>query len=77
MMIETSKLYILISVGMALSYIQGHSCMKIKTVSFHFLGNFSVDLDEIICVAPIGWFFEAHAKFILYKIYSRERTVLA
>ena len=44
----------------------------------HFLANFSVSLDETKYVAFIGWFVEAHAKFIrgrelyvcdFYKIY--------
>ena len=33
----------------------------------HFLGNFTVDLEEIQYITATRWFVEVHAKFILYK----------
>ena len=53
MMIGAIKLYLLISVWMTLTFIQGHSCMKIENFSDHFLRNFTVDLDKIQYVATI------------------------
>ena len=41
-----------------------------------FLKKFILDLDEIQYVATTCWFIEAHAKFILHKRFSRERTLL-
>ena len=61
MMIETTRLYILISVWMILTFIQGHSCMR------HFLRNLIIYLDENQSVATTCWFAEAHDKCILQK----------
>ena len=43
MMAEIFKLYILMSLWVALIFIQGHSCIRIKNLYVHL----SVDLDEI------------------------------
>ena len=50
MVIKTTKFYIMIPVWMTLIIIYGHSCMR-KGICAHFLAIFSVDLDEIQCVA--------------------------
>ena len=44
-MIETTKLYGLISVWMTLIFIQGHR--EIKIVGVHIIANWSVDFDEM------------------------------
>ena len=41
-MIETTKLYSLKSVWMTLTFIQGHSCIRIKNFCVHFLRNFTI-----------------------------------
>ena len=64
MMTETTKLYILLSVWMTLTLIQGHSYGKSKS-------NFSIDLYEIQYVATTCRFVGAHVKSILRKKYSR------
>ena len=64
MMVEITILYILISVLMTLTFIEGHSCMEKKLKSI-FSQILSVDLDKIQYVATTSWFVEAHAKFIL------------
>ena len=69
MMTETAKLYIFILVKVMVAW-------EIKNLSADFLRNFPVDYDEILCVATIRWFVEAHAKFILHKFCSRDRTLL-
>ena len=62
-MIEATKLYTWISVWMTLTFIQSHSCVRIKkNFGVHFLSNFWVDLDEIQYVATTHWFVEAHAE---------------
>ena len=81
MIIETTKLYIFISVCMTLTFIQGHCCMskkkKIKkTVCVHFFAKSAVDLDEVQYVATTSSFVEAHAKFMFHTYYSRERSLL-
>ena len=77
LMIETTELYILISIWMILIFVEGHSWKKRKPLVSIFptiLGN---DLDEIQYVATTCWFVEAHAKVMLHKYYSRERILLA
>ena len=64
MMIETIKLYILISVWVTLTFIQVTVVLEIKTIGFHFLMNFFADLDEIHHVATTCWSVDAHAKFM-------------
>ena len=72
-MIKTNMLYILVSVWMTVTFIQGHISVrkknkkKKKNFSVHFLTNLSVDLDEIQYVATTCWFVEAHATVILHK----------
>ena len=65
-MIGSTKLYILVSVWMTLTSIQGHSCTGNQNF-VHFLVNFVVDLDEIQCVTTTWLLVAAHAKFILLK----------
>ena len=67
MMIKTTQLYILVSVWMALTFIQGHSCMRNKNFGVHFLANLNIDLDKIQYVATTCWFVEADAKFLFHK----------
>ena len=45
MVIETTKFYILKSVWMTLTLIQGHSCMRNQNCDGHFLANLGMDLD--------------------------------
>ena len=66
-MVETTKLYILISVWMTLIFIHGFSLWETKNFGVHFLTNFMVGLDENQFVATTCCFVEAHAKFILHK----------
>ena len=64
-MIETTKLYILISVWMNLTFIQGHSCMTkqknlVHVLSQQFCGQFGWNqLCSTTC-----WFVAAHAEFL-------------
>ena len=51
MMIDTIILYILFSVSMTLTFIQGHSCIRNQYFGVHFLTNLNIDLDEIQYVA--------------------------
>ena len=74
MMIKTTKLYILISVWVILSFTRGHRCIrnvlkKIKKIKndARFLANLSIDTVEIQYVATTCWFVETHARFILRK----------
>ena len=46
MMTDATKLYGLIPLLMALTFIQGHSCMRKQKLRY-FLANFSIDLDEM------------------------------
>ena len=65
LMIETTKLYILISVLVALTIIQGHICMRIKKkLNAPFIANLGIGLDEIWYVAITCWSVEAHDKFV-------------
>ena len=64
-MIETTKLYILISLDDLDLCSRSQLYQKSKTFVSIFL-EISVDLDEIQYVATFRWFSEAHAKFILY-----------
>ena len=61
MMIKTTKLYILISVWVTLTVIQGHSCIR-NNLGVHFFANLSIDLDEIQYVATTCWFVEVYNK---------------
>ena len=63
-MIITTKLFILILVWM--TFICGQCCSRVRNQNFcvHFLANFSVNLDEIECVATTCWFVEANAEFM-------------
>ena len=48
LMIGTTKLYVLISVWMALTVIKGHRYKRNKkNFGVHFVRNFTVDMDEI------------------------------
>ena len=69
MMVETTKLYILISVWMTLTVIRGHCCIGNQKLRCPFSRKLKIDLDEIQSVATTCWFVEAHAKFILHKYY--------
>ena len=60
-MIETTKLYILISVWMILIFIERHSCMRNWKLQCPFLTNLIIVLDEIQYVATTCWIVEAHA----------------
>ena len=71
-MVEKAILYILISVWISLTFIQGNSCNTNQNY-LYFFRKFAVSLDEIQYVATTCCFVEAHAKFILYQYYSRER----
>ena len=66
-MIETTKLNILISVWMTLTFFKVTVLWGIKNCVVHFFRNFTVGLNEFQYVATICCFVEAHAKFILYK----------
>ena len=67
MMIRTINPYILISVWMTLTFIQGNSCIRKKKLGVHFLANTFIDLNEIQYVATTCWFVGARAKCILHK----------
>ena len=76
MLMETMKLYILISVTfskgpvwMTLTFIQDHSCMRNQKLLLPFSGKFLIKLDGIQYVATNYWFVEAHAKFVLHNQY--------
>ena len=62
-MVEINKLYILMSVWMTLTFIQGHICMRNQNLWCPFSGRFSIDLDEIQCVPTTCLYVEAHANF--------------
>ena len=51
MIIKTTRVYMLVSVWMTWTFILGHSCMRNQKFCVHFLGNFTVDLDESQYVA--------------------------
>ena len=51
MMTGIAKLYILISILITFTFIQGHSVWEIQNFNVHFLRNFAVDLDDIQYVA--------------------------
>ena len=76
MMIKTTKLYILVSVWMAFTFIQCHSGVRNKKIGVHSYAELDIDVDEIQYVAITCWCVEAQAKFILHKYHSRERTLL-
>ena len=67
MIIVTTKFNILISVWMALTIIQGHSCIRKKSFGVHFLANPYIDLDEIQYVVTTSWFVEDHAAQVIFK----------
>ena len=46
----------------------------ISRVRLAILGGRNIDLHDVQYVVPVG-FVEARAKFILHKLYQRERTV--
>ena len=73
MMIKTTKLYVLISVWMTLTFTHCHSLARNHSFWVHFLGSFADDLDEIqYAPQPVG-FVEAYARFILERnIQGRE-----
>ena len=50
--------------------------LRDQNLGVHFLANLDIDRDEIWYVATTCWFDEAHAKFLLYHHYSREKTLL-
>ena len=62
-MTETTKLYILISVYVTLTFIQGHSCMTNRKLRCSFLRKFAIHLDENQYVATNCMFAEPHARF--------------
>ena len=74
-MIETTELNILLPVWMTLTFMVT-AVWEINNFGVQFLTNLDINLDEIQYVATACWFVEAHAKFILHKYYSRERTLL-
>ena len=61
MMIQTTKLSILISVWMTLTFIQDQLCEKSKTLMSIYSQILSINLDEIHCVATACCFVEYHA----------------
>ena len=66
MIIGTTRLYILLSVWMTLTFVQGHTCTRNKkNLSVHLFANLGIDFDEIQYVAITFWFVEAHAKYIV------------
>ena len=69
-MVETFKLYILMTVWMTLHIIQGLGCMKNQNFCAHFLLNFLKYLDEIQVVATTSWFVEAHANLLCRIIFQ-------
>ena len=73
MMIETTELYILITVWMTLG---SRSNLYEKNYCAHFLSDFSVDLDKIQTCRHILLLVKAHAKFISHDYYSMESTLL-
>ena len=68
-MIETTELYILMSVWMTLTFIQGHSCMRNQNFGVHFLRNFAVNffLCAIQCVATTCRFIAVNVRFVSHK----------
>ena len=75
MMVKITKLYILISVVWPWLSFKVTVSWEIQDLGVHFVANLGIDLDEIQYVATACWFVEAHAKFILNKYYSPERTL--
>ena len=74
MMVETTKLYILIYVWLTMTFIQGHDCTRNQKLWCPF-SKLSINLDEIQCFATTCWLVEAHAWLIMHKSYARERTL--
>ena len=71
--IETTKFYILISVWMTLTFIQGHSCMRNQKLLCPFSWKHCrwFGLDSVF--ATNCWFVKAHAKFVCTSnIFGRE-----
>ena len=64
-MVKTTMLYILISVWMTMTFIQGHSCVKSQTCQCPFSGKF--EYDELQYIATTCCFVEAHARIVLHK----------
>ena len=62
LIIETTKLYILIPVWVISTCIQGHSC-KNNHFCAYFLTDFQNELDEIQSFATTCWFAGTHATF--------------
>ena len=66
---------------MTLIFIQSCSCLRNQTLwtvwcPFFFATLHCINLDEIQYIAITYLFFKAHAKFLLHKFCSRERTQL-
>ena len=55
MVIETTKLYILILAWMTFIFIQGHNCIRNQNFGVQFLANLSTDFDKTWCVARTCW----------------------
>ena len=51
---------------MILTLIHGHSCMRNQKLYVPFLGNLTVDLDEIQYVATTCWFVDDYAFFFFF-----------
>ena len=66
--IGTTILYVLISVWMTFTFIQGDSCMRNQKLKCPFSQKFQSIWMEFIFLATTCWFVEAHAKFIFVQI---------
>ena len=73
MIIETTEFSILISDLMSLTFFQGHSCMRNHNLRCPFSCSFKNQFGWNLIIATTFGFVEAHAKFLLYKQYPRER----
>ena len=74
MMIETTKLYILISVYMTLTLIKGHICVGNQKLCCPFLADVVSIWMKFSMFATTCWFVQAHAKFILNVIFKGENS---
>ena len=73
--IETAKVYILIPVWITLTFKQSRGYVTNHKLTLPFPSNFSIDFDEIQCVASTCKLIEAHAKFVLHGLYLRKKTI--
>ena len=68
-------LYILISVWMTMTFIQGHSCRRNQKLWCPFYHKFGIDLDKILCVATTCLFVKAHAEAFFALVTFKEENL--